>query len=278
LTKNALAVTFALSCFAAGCTFKAPDANKPLGCACDPRPNAYAYCKYDACNYAGCRSGFFDLDQQPANGCEADRSQLPGNLVFDIGAGYYASWEPEFDRYSFAGKEGVATATVVDPMCKPTATHRCDLRLEALQMSLVATPNGAQGDKSFADAIISTTTPLAASESGNGGDFIDPPLSVSFGENGDRAPLLDSTGRIHVIIYPSTDGTVRLGISATFQGYVDDRKGILYFTASGKTPQLFDASAPDARARDASTDGDAATGDAVSDDATIDASVDGDDQ
>ena len=110
-------------------------------------------------------------------------------------------------------REGIATATVVDPMCKPTATHRCDLRLEALQLSLIATPGAATGEQKFADAIIATTTPLDVSVSGNGGDFIDPPLSVSFGENGDRAPLLDSKGSIHVIIYPSTDGTVRLGLS-----------------------------------------------------------------
>jgi len=273
LRTNALAVTFALSCLAQGCTFKAPNANKPLGCACDTRPNAYAYCKYDACNYAGCRSGFFDLDQQPSNGCEADRSQLPGNLVFTIFPSYSASWEPEYERYDFAAKEGIATATVADPTCKPTASHRCDFRLEALQLSLVATAASQHGEQKFEDAVFATTAPLTTSVSGNGGDFVDPPLSVSFGEDGDRAPLLDSTGSIHVIVYPGTDGTVRLGLSGTFQGYVDDRKGLLFFSASGKTAQLFDASVPDARARDASSDGDAA-----SDDAMVDASDDRDDQ
>ena len=151
MTKNALPLTFALACFGAGCTFKAPDANKPLGCACDPRPNAYAYCKYDACNYAGCRSGFFDLDQQPSNGCEADRSQLPGNLVFAINPGYGASWESEFERHEFNGG-GIATATVADPTCKPTATHRCDVRLEAFQLSLTARADFQPGKQKFEDA------------------------------------------------------------------------------------------------------------------------------
>ena len=36
-----------------GCSFKAPDANKPLGCACDRRPHAFAHCTFDRCEFAG---------------------------------------------------------------------------------------------------------------------------------------------------------------------------------------------------------------------------------
>ena len=96
----------ALACLAEACTFKAPDANKPLGCACDARPNAFAYCKFDACNYAGCQPGFFDLDGDPTNGCETAHSALPGNLVFAMEQGDRASWDAEFDRYDFESTDG----------------------------------------------------------------------------------------------------------------------------------------------------------------------------
>jgi hypothetical protein len=49
-------------------------------------------------------------------------------------------------------------------------------------------------------------------------------------------------------------------------GYIADRKGSFKLTARGKTPQLFDASPPDARASDASTDHDSAPSEDASDD------------
>ncbi|HYU80227.1 MAG TPA: hypothetical protein VEK56_14655 [Vicinamibacterales bacterium] len=39
----------------------------------------------------------------------------------------------------------------------------------------------------------------------------------------------------------------------SFEAYVDDRTGSLIFSTSGKTAQLFDASAPDAPLGDAET-------------------------
>jgi hypothetical protein len=267
LTKNAAIVSLALSCVAEACTFKAPNANKPLGCLCDPRPNAYAYCKFDACDFAGCRSGFFDLDQQPSNGCETDSSQIPGNLVFALNPNSHALWYSEGDIDNFEKPTGIATATVADPACRPTTSNLCDFRLEAFQMSLVASATSRPPEVVLDDAIVGTTSPFTGKSNGFGVQFmVSSSFSASFGKKGDRSPLVDAKGSLTVRISPSNDGTVALSLSGNVKGYVEDRAGTLTFSAYGKTPQLFDASVPDAQPRDARADGDSALGDATSDD------------
>ena len=149
------------------------------------------------------------------------------------------------------------TATVTDPMCKPSTTQSCKFRLEGFQISLEASTALASRSRNvtFEDAVLGSTGPFAGSETGNGSDIRDASLfAASFGKNGDRAPLLEAKGFTHVLIFPQLDGTVRLSLDGTYQGYVDGRKGTLRFFASGKTPQLFDASAPDAKS-DAPNDG-----------------------
>lgn len=246
----------AFSCLAGGCTFKAPDANKPLGCFCDPRPNAYASCKYDACNYAGCRFGFFDLDGDPANGCEATRSQLPGNLVVPIGHRSHAlTWFSESIDY-FDITEGILTVTVSDPTCTPTRTHACDVRLEAMQ--LVASRNyiDSTDPQGPTEAILATSASFSGSQLQNGAFFADmTAFTASFAIEGDRLPLTSGTGHMTLLAYPATDGTVAVSLNGDLDGYVADQKGELQFNTFGKTPQLFDASAPDARSRDAQVDG-----------------------
>jgi len=270
-----LVVSVALSCLAEACTFKAPDANKPLGCACNPRPNAYAYCKYDACNFAGCRSGFFDLDGQPSNGCEADIPQLPGNLVFALNPGSYARWYSESDNDSFRGLQGTATATVANPACQPSADQRCDFRLEAFQMSLIADTTSRPPQVVIDDVIVGTTKPLTGSNTGAGVNLTDPSaFSASFGKDGSRAPIVSATGWLSVQINTSIDGRVRISLFGNFDGYVDDLKGNLTFLAFGNTPQLFDASVPDAQARDAATDGNDASNGGLDDAAGSEAGSD----
>jgi hypothetical protein len=260
-------IVLALPASIGACTFKAPDANKPLGCACDARPNAFAYCKFDACNYAGCQPGFFDLDRDPANGCETEKSRLPGNLVFQMEHFDRASWDAEFDRYDFESTDAFATATVADPTCKPTATHSCNVRLEAFQVSYTTAVMPLNPQVKINNVIVTTTGPIDATVTGNGADLSASDLFVSFSADGQRAPLLDAKGALGLYVYPFTDGTVRLIVSGTLGGYVADRQGLLDLNAHGKTPQLFDASAPDARASDADTEADAAAGDANAEDA-----------
>jgi hypothetical protein len=256
----------ALACLAEACTFKAPDANKPLGCACDARPNAFAYCKFDACNYAGCHPGFFDLDGDPSNGCETDHSALPGNLVFEIEPRDRASWDSEFDRYDFDSADSYATATVADPTCKATATHSCSVRLEALQVSFTLAVMPINPQVKIDNVIVATTGPIDTIVTGNGATLPARNIFASFSADGDRAPLLDAEGSLGFYVYPSPDGTVRLIASGSLRGYVGDRQGILDLTIHGKTPQLFDASAPDAGALDAGTEADAATSDVSAED------------
>jgi hypothetical protein len=251
---------------AEACTFKAPNAGKPLGCACDPRPNSFAYCKFDACDFAGCRAGFFDLDGQASNGCEADRSMLPGNLVFEIEPRQHSFWNSELDTYQFDVKEGIATATAADPMCQPNAFLDCSVRLEAFQVSFDAAMSLATQAEKFEDAVVMTTVPFGESESSNGIDLPPSIFSASFGKDGDRAPLLDIAGMISVLIFPSSDGTVRLSLHGTLKGYLSDRKGVFNLSIRGKTPKLFDASPPDARPKDSSTDHDSAPSEDASDD------------
>jgi hypothetical protein len=254
-----------LASMATACTFKTPDANKPLGCLCNARPNAYAYCQYDACNYAGCKAGYFDLDQQPGNGCETARSQLPGNMVFSIFPGFYLDFTSELTEYAFLSGPGIATVTASDPACKATATQRCAFRLEAFQVPFAATTSQASqrsSDLLLSDLLLGTTRPLDLTESGNGAAIVDPSaFSASFGTNGDRAPLLDAKGSLNIFVSPTPAGTARINIEGYFRGYVSDRVGTLSISLSGNTPQLFDASFPD-EAGDAATE---ATGDAVAD-------------
>jgi hypothetical protein len=255
MTKRiALSLGFAAAGWAAGCTFKAPDANKPLGCACDARPNAYAYCKYDACSFAGCQKGFFDLDGQPSNGCEASNSDLPGNLVVSL-TNVAVTWFSEYSIVSFKGGGGIATASVSEPSCSPTLRNPCDVRLEAFQMWGLRNPSS---DSDLTEALVAMSTPLAGTRTTIAVDFPQiSGLSTSFAHAGARVPMLESTGEVILLVYPTVNGTVRLGVSGTFDGYVDNGKGTLQFSGYGFTPRLFDASVPDANQRDAAPDADA---------------------
>jgi hypothetical protein len=266
LRNESFLIVLALSCASSACTFKAPDANKPLGCACDPRPNAFAYCKYDACNYAGCHPGFFDLDGDPTNGCETERSRLPGNLVFAMERDDRGYWDAEFDRYDFESTDGFATATVADPTCKPTAIHSCNVRLEAFQVSFTTAVMTASAQVKINDVIVSTTGPVDLVVTGNGANVLASDIFASFSADGDRTPLLEAKGSLNVYIAPYFDGTVRLIAFGSFQGYVADRLGDLDFTVHGQTRQLFDASAPDTHASDAANEADVSLGDASIDD------------
>ena len=109
-------------------------------------------------------TGFFDLDGDPANGCETDTLNLPGNLRLFVQSGIVRFLQDD-ESFFALGKSGVAAITLADPTCVPTPEATCAARLELFQLAFrqLATARG-----TFSDGYLRTTSPLAWNNDGRG--------------------------------------------------------------------------------------------------------------
>jgi hypothetical protein len=217
-----------LLCIVSGCSFTAPDPTRPLGCACDDPPHAFAYCAYDRCKFAGCQVGQFDLDHDQQNGCETEGTRLPGNLLFADWPGAVVVLTTDLDTHLADIVGGLATVTA-DPSCKTSLDQRCPIRLEALQLQLSTVY---VGNVAYADGLVATTEGLAGADEGAGVSLDDvSAVSISFASAGRRVPM-DPARAVGVVFRLSTladprGDTVTLQVETVLVGNVDGQRVML---------------------------------------------------